>query len=288
MSITLHTDLKNDLSAMQSFFALAEEIFDLSFQKWYEQGYWGKQYIPYTLFDNSKAIANVSANIIETQVNNQPKLYIQIGTVMTAPAYRNKGYARRLIHLLLQQWEHKCNGIYLYANDTVLDFYPKFGFEPAKEYLFKKEIIPNSLPLIPLNMDDQQSVSMLKNYYQRGNPFCARPLLNNFGLLMFYCGGPMKDCVYYIPQLDCIAIVSFDGPTMTCYELLCSHTLSMNEALSAAARPNTETVSFGFMPKDTNGCVLTESNAEEQLFVYSKKENMFKEAPMMLPLLSHA
>lgn len=62
----------------------------------------------------------------------------------------------------------------------------------------------------------------------------------------------------------------------------------MNEVLSATARPNTETVSFGFMPKDTNGCVLTESNAEEQLFVYSKKENMFKEAPMMLPLLSHA
>ena len=34
---------------------------------------------------------------------------------------------------ILQNWSDRCDGIYLFANDTVLDFYPKFGFLPAEE-----------------------------------------------------------------------------------------------------------------------------------------------------------
>lgn len=61
---------------------------------------------------------------------------------MTDCEYRNKGISRKLMDKVLQDWKDKCDAIYLYANDSVLDFYPKFGFIKAKEYQYSKNIVP--------------------------------------------------------------------------------------------------------------------------------------------------
>jgi predicted GNAT family N-acyltransferase len=52
----------------------------------------------------------------------------QIGTVMTDPEYRGKGLAAELMNRVIGQYENESEAFYLFANDTVLDFYPRFGF----------------------------------------------------------------------------------------------------------------------------------------------------------------
>lgn len=89
-------------------------------------------------------MANVSVNIIDIEIQEQVKRYIQIGTVMTDCNYRNKGLSRKLMDKILQDWKDKCDAIYLYANDSVLDFYPKFGFIKAMEYQYSKNNICSS------------------------------------------------------------------------------------------------------------------------------------------------
>ena len=130
-------EVRTNPAARTAFFALAQQVFDLSFQNWYEQGWWGERYIPYTFFEGGRAVANASVNLIDTMDDGRPKRYIQIGTVMTHPDFRGLGLSRRLITTLLTDWMERCDGIYLYANDTVLDFYPKFGFIQAEEPAFQ-------------------------------------------------------------------------------------------------------------------------------------------------------
>lgn len=95
---------------------------------------------------------------------------------MTAPAYRNRGLSRRLMEAVLSDWRTQCDGIYLYANDTVLDFYPKFGFLKAEEYGFSRPIAPSPAPFVRLDMDKEESVRLLYSYYEKGNPINARPM----------------------------------------------------------------------------------------------------------------
>ena len=65
---------------------------------------------------------------MKTIWNGPIKNYIQLGTVMTAPPCRKQGLSRFLMEEIKKDWEGRCDGMYLFANDTVLDFYPKFGF----------------------------------------------------------------------------------------------------------------------------------------------------------------
>ena len=83
-----------------SFIDLAIKTFDLSFKEWYRKGYWTDAYIPYALVSNNKVIANASANIIDLVWQDEPRRYIQIGTVMTDVDHSNKGLAGRIKPML--------------------------------------------------------------------------------------------------------------------------------------------------------------------------------------------
>ena len=123
MEYTLKNNIKNSKTDFLAFNDLAVKVFGLSFEKWYKSGYWRDKYFPYTYFDGEKAVANVSANKIHTIIDGKPKLYIQIGTVMTDPDYRNRGLSRKLMNEVFTDFKNNCDGIYLYGNDTVLDFF---------------------------------------------------------------------------------------------------------------------------------------------------------------------
>ena len=55
---------RDDDSLRKSFNRLANNIFDIDFERWYQEGYWGDGYIPYSLIDDNEVVANVSASIM--------------------------------------------------------------------------------------------------------------------------------------------------------------------------------------------------------------------------------
>ena len=69
---------------------------------------------------------------MDFKVFGEEKQYIQLGTVMTHPDYRKKGLSRVLTNKAIADYREKCDLIYLFANSSVLNFYPKFGFGRIK------------------------------------------------------------------------------------------------------------------------------------------------------------
>ena len=78
----LNKKIRDNDYARAAFNRLAEAIHGLNFENWYQNGYWNKKYIPYTMFDGDKAVSNVSVNIMDFEMNGGIKHYIQLGTVM--------------------------------------------------------------------------------------------------------------------------------------------------------------------------------------------------------------
>ena len=58
---------------------------------------------------------------------------------MTHPAYRNRGLIRAIMDYIRAEYA-ACDGLYLYASDNVLSFYPKFGFMKAPETRFSLSV----------------------------------------------------------------------------------------------------------------------------------------------------
>lgn len=306
-----------------SFMELAKAVFGLSFHAWYENGFWTDRYIPYTLADGGRVAANASVNIIDTVWKGEKKRYIQIGTVMTHPDYRGQGLMRRIMESILEDWKERCDGIYLYANDSVVDFYPKFGFEKAQEYCYSIEAA--SVPLMAegsmgaralcagekapepdarnaggnemenrfgwrrLDMDREEARALLRELYRHSNPYSALPMADNYGLLMFYCADFMKECVYYNPNPGVICVAAQEEGTVFLMDVFGKTERSLKEFAATLPFERCDTVVLGFTPKEPEGFLCEPLEEDDTtLFVFAEKENVFGEARVRMPELSRA
>ena len=62
----------------------------------------------------------------------------QLGAVGVVPQWRGRGLQRQIMQSLLGHVDEK-DIVFLFANDTVLDFYPLFGFRRVIESVFAAE-----------------------------------------------------------------------------------------------------------------------------------------------------
>ncbi|MEB9735185.1 GNAT family N-acetyltransferase [Bacillus cereus] len=136
----LISDYKQNEKYKESFNDLAKHVFELDFKGWYDRGCWNDNYICYSYVDGDKVIANTSINKMNVISNGKEYKAIQLGTVMTHPDYRHQGLATKLMNHIIKKYEKNYNFIYLFANDTVLEFYPKFGFEKVQESSFSLKV----------------------------------------------------------------------------------------------------------------------------------------------------
>lgn len=285
----LDNDIRENKEVRRSFDKLAQKTFDLSFEDWYQNGYWTEKYIPYALLEGKRVVANVSVSIIDTVWQNEKKRYVQLGTIMTDSECRGQGMARLLMEQVLKEWKDKCDAMYLYANNTVLDFYPKFGFIKADEYQYKLSITSQNKAVRKLDMSNAADRELLLEKYKKSNPFSALPMVDNVGLLMFYCTQFMKGDIYYVEDYDAVVIAMQEGGNLICFDIFCDGNHDMNDVLAIVASDDTTNVVLGFSPKSTANCQVTLFQEEDTtLFVLATKENIFADNQVMFPLLSHA
>ncbi|UZW62793.1 GNAT family N-acetyltransferase [Lysobacter enzymogenes] len=105
------------------------------FRRWCEWGQWAPGYLAYSLFEDGRVVANASTMRQRLIVDGEEILAFQFGAVGCLPQHRGRGLARRAMQAALAG----CGDApaLLFANDSVLEFYPRFGFAPAPQSLFE-------------------------------------------------------------------------------------------------------------------------------------------------------
>ncbi|HAU1788016.1 TPA: GNAT family N-acetyltransferase [Legionella pneumophila] len=275
-----------------AFNALAVKTFNLSFEEWYQSGYWRDKYIPYTLFDEDQAVANVSVNIMDFSIFGHKQRTIQLGTVMTDDAYRNQGLSRMLMEKVFEDWKADNHLIYLFANATVWSFYPKFGFKSAKQYQYQRTTAPTTQAnFAKLDMDKKENREQLHEYAKNTCPFSKISMQENADLVMFYCITVHKDNVYYLPEFDVIAIAEIKERQLHLLDVFSKKEHNLEDIINALSDETINTVRLGFVPKDCSSyeiIPIAEKANDEMLFIETDKTALFDEHQLMFPLLSHA
>ena len=282
------TDIREDPALRESFFDLARQVFDLDFAPWYEGGFWTDRYRPVVLADHTQVVANVSVNSMEFEVDGARRRYAQLGTVMVHPAYRGQGLARRLLSQVTADLRGTCDAVYLFANQQVLNFYPKFGFSERQQYGWELPVHPVPGDMRRLDMSSTAHRQILRDAYRQGAPFSAFPMVENEGLLFFYCAGPLKDCVYHSPSLGVVCVAEQEQDALICYDVFGAARGSFHEILAALCRPGTVKVQLGFTPKEPAGQPFVLPQQDDQLFLLEGSEDLFLGEKRMFPLLAHA
>lgn len=275
-----------DKETFQSFNELGRKTFGLWFHKV------GGDYEPHVLKQGNKVCANISVNQIRFIDHGQSKFYIQLGTVMTEEEYRHKGLSRFIMEWILKKWQGKCDAIYLFGNDSVLDFYPKFGFVDYDEYEYSMSDVEtdSTLSLEKLNMDDTKVQKYVWEKYMEGNPYASFYMIENEPIFTFYYEEIKKNNVYIMNDGELVVVVEEEDGKLILSDVLGKTELSLQDVTHAvAAQFKQKEITLGFTPIKSEGLICNLHKEEDcTLFIHTCGEALMKEAKMMFPLLSHA
>lgn len=283
-------DFKHDPNLRRSYNQLTEATFGFSFEPWYRQGLWGDHYIPYSLIDNDRVIANVAVNQIEFDIEKERKVGLQIGTVMTDEKYRHQGLNKFIMNQVMNEWKDRVDFIYLFANDSVLDFYPKFNFELVQEYQASKVITTHSATTAwkRLDMEASADVAFLIRRIKESIPVAKISMRDNAPLIMFYCNSYKKNGVFYNEDLDTIAIANFEGDIMYLDDIFSSRPIEINEVILSLSNKSIQRLILGFTPLDDSGYEKQLLKNTDTLFVLKEQSEFLTNKRWMFPVLSHA
>ena len=290
MNTSIINSYRNQDNLRRSFNTLAAKTFDgLDFETWYQNGYWSDRYNPYSIVIDEAVVANVSVNTIDFMWNGERKHFIQLGTVMTEERFRNQGLIRQIMNKIDQDYEQTVDGIYLFASDSVLNFYPKFGFRKATEYRYTKPFSTSqacSIAQIP--MKNKEDWNKLESAMRQSVSYSRFDMLNNDNLIMFYVTGFMQDNVYYSEEYDTYVIAEIDKDTLTVHNIFSVKKYPLDDILSAFG-PDIRQVILGFTPIDAEGYSICAFREEDcTLFIKGRGLDDFEQDKLFFPTLSHA
>lgn len=275
----------------ESFNCLTEETYGFNFRDWYDRGYWQDRYLPYSLLDQGEVVANISVNVMDFIILDEQKRYLQIGTVMTKENYRHLGLSRALMERILGEWESKCDLIYLFANDSVLDFYPKFGFKPMIQYQYETCVFDRNeeCHIQKLDMDYSADEALVYQIISQSRPISRLSMINNANLVMFYCLSFMRNHIYYLEDYNAIVIAETIEDTLYLQGVFSSNEINLDDVIAQIMMDGVKKVVFGFTPNDVSRYkkeVLVEEDST--LFVKIKNDVTFLNHDLRFPVLSHA
>jgi predicted N-acetyltransferase YhbS len=254
----------------ESFNQLASDTFGINFEKWYELGFWTEKYEPYSFADGNKVVSNVSVNKINMVINGEMKSAIQIGTVMTHPDYRGKGLSAALMYKVLEDYQDT-DLIYLFANSSVLDYYPKFGFRSIQEHQTIVKLVGHGkgLPLKKLDVGKEEDLDLIYKLAQRKVPVSGTfSSTGTAELQMFYCTYVFPNDVYYLPEEETVILMKVEGTTLYIFDVISPKELDMEEMIQKIAPQEVKEVHFHFTVQNSSENFITKTfKGDEVLFV---------------------
>jgi GNAT superfamily N-acetyltransferase len=286
MDYVLKKGYQGDGKLRSSFNELATETFGLNFENWYQSGYWGEKYIPYSIIVGNQVVSNVSVNLIDCGYRGRIRHYVQFGTVMTRQAHRHRGYCRLLMETVLKDYA-SCDGFFLYANDNVLGFYPRFGFQEMKEYRYEKEEDGGRGVAERVSMETKGDWSrfLAEKNRRSGNGLLD---MQTDGLLMFYLAQFMREDVFYVPQEDAYVVAEIGNGKLVIYDVYSPRPANMVKICGAFGK-EIRKVQYAFPPRDTDGLRCVEWKAEDTtFFVLGQKIKQDMETIKSFPEIVHA
>ncbi|ELA6045023.1 GNAT family N-acetyltransferase [Listeria monocytogenes] len=291
MNYEMISDYKDNKMYRDSFNKLAESTFDINFEEWFRSGFWNDKYVCYSYIDNNEVISNVSINKMNLIYQGENYSALQIGTVMTHPNYRGQGLAKNLLNHVIAKYEDQYDFLYLFANDTVLDFYPKFGFERIEESSFTVDacnLKKKASKLKKLNPDNKTDFQLISRIVSERAPLSnILDVKESEDLLMFYVLIALKNELYYLEELDVIVLMEQKGTDLYVLDILSTKKLDVVEVLSYLSTKKIETIHLLFTPEKSkyiDAAYIIET--EDMLFV--RPNVLTSENYFLFPATSHA
>jgi predicted N-acetyltransferase YhbS len=222
----------------------------ITFRGWYEHGGWDERYVVFALADGERLVASASLMRMQVVLRDQPLAGWQLGAVGTLAEHRGQGLQNRVLPRLLEHAGAE-DLVFLFANHQVLDFYPRFGFERVREWLFRAEcrVAPEGPALRALDLASPEDRALLRRIAAKAEPVTTLFGARDYGTtILWYWSNFYGRGLRHAPDHDAILVVDQSDELLRIYDVLTATPLDVAAYLPRLITTPITELEFGFTP----------------------------------------
>lgn len=276
-----------DTARHDAFLRYIPRIFPrIDFRSWYLRGGWTSRYEAHALVQADEIVANVSVMMMRLVIGGREVRGAQLGAVGCVPEMRGQGLMRTLMDRVLAHLQSRVELVLLYANDGVLDFYPRFGFRQAQESVFDLELAmePASTTAPRVDLDDPAQRTGWLAACEGSVPPTERFGMRDYGSVALWhaCNFYPRD-VYVLREGETYAVAVQRGDTLHLLDLAAPCRFDLLPVLPRLIREPIRRVRFGFCPEVWCPSARAVEPLDEALFI--RGAPALPAEPFRLPML---
>lgn len=258
----------------ERFFAFMESVFreaGKTFKPWAERGGWRPDYEILAIERDGRILSTVGRQRMRFAINGQEREGYQLGGVASQPDQRGRGLSRRVLTWVLSEADTQNLPVILFANKSVLDFYPRFGFRRVfqKRFIAAETIAPAASPAPVLDIEIATDRARLEDLCIRarslGETFSAR---DYYPAMLFHLTYKPRP-VYWFDEFGAALITSADRERLVIHDLIATQAFDLAQALSRLVSHQVRELEFRFNPEGwwPKAQALPPDEADSPLFV---------------------
>ncbi|RKG83642.1 GNAT family N-acetyltransferase [Corallococcus sp. CA049B] len=238
------------------------------FRRWRAWGEWDDAYRAFSLLEAGRVVANTSVMRMRLVMEGREVTAYQLGAVGCLPSHRGRGLARVVMSAALDA----CGDapVLLFANPTVRQFYPRFGFQPWKQTLFAVtyDAVPEGPPAPTLSLEDAEVRVGLAALSSEGLPSTERFGARGYGTVASWpvANGFARPLRQLGP--DAWVFAGVEGDTLYLEDVFAREPFDLRAWIPRLIDRPIRTLRFGFTPERYwPGAVEAGEDTEADLFV---------------------
>jgi len=243
MEITINNHNNPEYEAL--FDDLIQEVFGFSFELWLEQKLWDERYESYSIIHNDRMLSNLCIYKADMISQGQKYQAIQFGAVCTRKSEQGKGLSRLLMEHVLNIY--KDTPAFLFANQSVIDFYPRFGFKQVQTHRPTIKTTINNDPTKAKKLDANDPI--VKNtIFNRAGHSGILDCLNTESIQMFHMLMGYPDDIYSLPKHEAIIVAQQNGTELFIADVISRKPVTFEQIKPELPFNDIEKIEFGFCP----------------------------------------
>ena len=285
--------LCTDVEQHLAFFRFVDTIFGGgragTWATWRDRGGWTGDYEVFALVDGGRIVSTVGRSRMHLVVNGVDRTGWQLGAVATARPYRRQGLARRLMDRVIAELDEPDQPVILFANNSVLDFYPRFDFKriPQRRSVARAALQPSGSPAPRCDLSDASHRIRLARLCAAARPIPGPLAARDYGWLALWnltCGPVAAS---WLPGLDAAVATVMEGERLIVHDVIATRPFDLRPvALALIARPVAE-VEFLFNPEGFWPEVTHPDADDADLVLFARGAAASLDGPAQLPGLAH-
>ncbi len=229
--------LCSDVDQHPVFFHFVDTIFHgaraETWTVWRDRGGWTGDYEVFAIVDDGRIVGTIGRSRMHMVIDGKDRVGYQLGAVATLEPYRRQGLARQLMDWVISELDEPDQPIILFANNSVLDFYPRFGFRriPQRRSFGRNVLQPSGAQAPRCDLSNASDRSRLATLCAASRPTRGRLTARDYYWLALWnlsCGSAT---VSWVPEFEAAIATTIESERLVIHDVFAAQPFDLGLVL---------------------------------------------------------